>query len=157
MSSIVPSQSTKPPPELEARAVLVEEDPDEDEIAIATDEELELEELEEPLEVETLKALAEPAIASPALNAAPSKTPSNAKFFRVLSIDIPPLFFPSEQPYAHNSLSQKSRRRKSEPCFGAAGFPPPCVSLGVSGSFVRGALWFRDPHIRALIPVCTSR
>ena len=91
----MPSQSTKPPPELDARALLVEVDPDEDEdeeadaVAIATDEEP-----EEPLAVAMLKALAsaEPAIASLALNATPSKRPSDAKLFRTSSMDIPPFF-----------------------------------------------------------------
>lgn len=93
MGSIVPSQSTKPPPELDARALLVEVDPDEDEeadaVAIATDEEP-----EEPLAVAMLNALAsaEPATASLALNATPSKRPSDAKLFRTSSMDIPPFF-----------------------------------------------------------------
>jgi sirohydrochlorin ferrochelatase len=101
MSSIVPSQSTKPPPELDARDVLDEVDPDEDEdekadadeVAIATDEEP-----EEPLAVARLKALAEPAIASLALDATLSKRPSSAKFFMTLSMGIPPLFSQACEP-----------------------------------------------------------
>ena len=95
----MPSQSTKPPPELVAREVLVEVDPDEDEDEKADADEVATdEEPEEPLAVAKLKELAEPAIASLALDATLSKRPSSAKFFMTLSMGIPPLFSQTREP-----------------------------------------------------------